>query len=285
MEWEFPPAWKKLAEEISSQDWRIMLVGGVDCGKTTYAQYILKILLEKKEEVAYINADVGQAILGPPATLSMSFLKRFPSQLETVLPDYQWFIGSNSPSGFFTEVILGVHSLVQVLEEKGNPPAVMDTSGLIKGEEGKRLKYMKSLVFQPDLVVILEREDEMEEIYSLLLNGGFRVEKLRVGDFVKVKTRQDRINFRREKFKRYFEGSEVNEFSLKGLGFVSHTKVIQRGQLVGLLEEKGFLLGLGLWMGVENGKVKIFTPLKNFDDLKIIWVGRLIIDPETGEEK
>ncbi len=262
-----------------------MLVGGVDCGKTTYAQYILKILLEKKEEVAYINADVGQAILGPPATLSMSFLKRFPSQLETVLPDYQWFIGSNSPSGFFTEVILGVHSLVQVLEEKGNPPAVMDTSGLIKGEEGKRLKYMKSLVFQPDLVVILEREDEMEEIYTLLLNGGFRVEKLRVGDFVKVKTRQDRINFRREKFKRYFEGSEVNEFSLKGLGFVSHTKVIQRGQLVGLLEEKGFLLGLGLWMGVENGKVKIFTPLKNFDDLKIIWVGRLIIDPETGEEK
>ncbi len=277
------PEWEEIACKITGKGERVMVVGGVDTGKTTLARYLLKTALNNHKEVTFLNADVGQASIGTPGTLSMKFFRTYPERWENILPDYQWFVGTVSPSGSLAEMITGIGYLTKIMEERGVEFAILDTSGLIRGEEGKKLKLWKSLIFSPTKVLLLERDTEGEEIYRLLRETGFSVERIKVGESVGKKGREERINFRRKRFSHYFAGGKIIEMAKEKTVILSSLSLPHQGQLVGLIGERGFLLGLGLWMGEKEEKVYIYTPLKNIQDLKIITVGKIVLDLSTGE--
>jgi len=281
----FPRAWKNTLEETIEKRGKIMVIGEIDRGKTTLCQYLLKEFLEKEATVAYMDADVGQSVLGPPTTIGASIFTHFPDDFHKILPDFLWFVGSTSPAYYIPEVITGTGKLLQEIEKKNVKSIIVDTSGLIKGKEGKRLKFFKALLLEPDSILYLYKErDREEECIKLLEKAGFMLRRLRVGEYLKNKERMQRIDFRKNKFKRYFSGSKVLSLCKKEMVFSSSPVLLRKGQLLGLIEEGGLCLGLGLYIQERENEISILTPLKNIDNLRIIWVGELCINPETGEE-
>ena len=71
---DIPPAWDWSADQIVQHRWRkILVLGGVDRGKSTYCRFLTRRCLETGQRVAVVDTDVGQKDIGPPATLTLGY--------------------------------------------------------------------------------------------------------------------------------------------------------------------------------------------------------------------
>src|SRR5215813_9121176 len=96
---DIPPAWEWSAGQIVQHKWRkVLVLGGVDRGKSTYCGFLSQRCLAAGRRVAVIDADVGQKEIGPPATLTLGYPAASQSLLE-VTPVAWYFIGATSPTG------------------------------------------------------------------------------------------------------------------------------------------------------------------------------------------
>ena len=59
----------------------VLLIGGMDTGKTTLSRELLTAALAAGRPAALLDADVGQKTVGPPATISLKVV-RSPEDLE-----------------------------------------------------------------------------------------------------------------------------------------------------------------------------------------------------------
>ena len=76
---DVPPEWEAAAAEILERGRCIvLLVGGAGVGKSSFCRYLAETLA-RRAEVDVIDADIGQANLGPPATISLA---RFSGSVE-----------------------------------------------------------------------------------------------------------------------------------------------------------------------------------------------------------
>ena len=53
----------------------VLLVGGLDTGKTTLSRMLLRAAVEAGRLSAFIDADVGQKSVGPPATVTLKMVR------------------------------------------------------------------------------------------------------------------------------------------------------------------------------------------------------------------
>ena len=58
-----------VVERIASSSGVVMLIGGLDTGKTTLGRTIAAAGLAAGRQVAYLDADVGQKAVGPPTAV------------------------------------------------------------------------------------------------------------------------------------------------------------------------------------------------------------------------
>ncbi len=281
-----PEKWDSSLRKILEEGGKIMLIGGVDSGKTTLARYLLWELLRKRErEIAFLDTDVGQSILGPPSTLGMGIFDKFPQDWEKILPWKMWFVGTVSPSGFLLEVITGSKKMLEEVESSGIRDVIIDTCGMVSGWEGVRLKFFQIKWLTPDHIILLERGEELKELKDLIKVMGGSFYHLQVGPWVKERKREERRNYRKLKFKQYFQGSEEVSIEISQVAILNSCVPWQENLLLGLSEKKGFSLGLGLFKKREKNRITFLTPLKNLERIKIIQAGTLRINPKTGEEE
>ena len=79
----------------------VLLIGGMDTGKSTLSRDLLGAALAAGRPAAYLDADVGQKTVGPPATISLKVV-RSQEDLEPDMlarPDALYFVGSTSAQG------------------------------------------------------------------------------------------------------------------------------------------------------------------------------------------
>lgn len=75
---DVPPEWEAAAAEIFQHRLRTVLVmGGSAVGKSSFCRYLAGALLARQAEVAFVDADIGQSNLGPPAAVTLRRLSRF----------------------------------------------------------------------------------------------------------------------------------------------------------------------------------------------------------------
>ena len=69
-----PPEWEAAAAEIFERRLRtILIIGGSAVGKSSFCRYLAGALLARHAEVAFVDADIGQSNLGPPATVTLGY--------------------------------------------------------------------------------------------------------------------------------------------------------------------------------------------------------------------
>jgi polynucleotide 5'-hydroxyl-kinase GRC3/NOL9 len=258
-----------LVDEAARTKHAAMLVGGLDSGKTTLARSILRAALASGRTCGYVDADVGQKTVGPPATITLKYL-RTPDDLDAASladADDLSFVGSVSPEGHLLPVVTSVARLCERAREAGTDLLVVDTSGLVSGVYGQILKYHKVEMVRPDLVVGLQRGEELQPVLGIIQRF-FQTEvvPLPVVPGVRPTTVEQRAENREAATRRYFE-RELHRWRVKPTVFMpSLPPLFDLGMLdrllVGLSDGAGGYLGIGyLEYAVDDGVLRLISPV------------------------
>jgi polynucleotide 5'-kinase involved in rRNA processing len=260
-----------------------MLVGGLDTGKSTLARRIARGGLHEGLTAAILDADIGQSSVGPPSTVGLK-LVREASDLEPdalARADALAFVGTTSPQGHLLPLVSGSRLLLDLARGQGADLVVVDTTGLVSGVFGQILKFHKVGLLRPDLVVGLERGEELEPLLGVVRRFyAAEVAALPVPADVVATSVERRAALREESMRRYFT-EPLQRWRVKPTVFMPalpdlfDLSVLNR-ILVGLSDGKGLCFGIGfLEYLAEEGALRLISPVSEAPKALILGSVRL----------
>ena len=261
--------YEALVDEAVRTKHTVLLVGGLDTGKSTLSRSLLSAAVASGRPSAFLDADVGQKTVGPPATITLRHV-RSEDDLEPdrlARADALSFVGSTSPEGHLPPVLGGVATLHRRALEEGAEFVVVDTSSLVSGIYGQILKYHKVELVRPDLVVGLQRGEELLPLLGVIQRFfSTEVIPLAVHPAVVPTTVDRRADNREQAMRRYFAG-ELHRFRVKPTVFMPALPPLfdlanLHRILVGLSDGAGSYTGLGyLEHAPDEGVLRLISPV------------------------
>lgn len=211
---DIPAAWQRSAVQIARRRWRTVLVlGAADRGKSTYCHFLARELCRAGQAVAFVDADIGQKDIGPPATVSLGRAGSAAGLSGARLEAF-YFVGHVNPVAHFLTIVIGTQRMV--LAAADAPFVIVDTVGLIHGA-GRALLGYEIEALDPDAIVALERGDELESL--LRAHRHRRILRLPVSERAVAKSARARRALRARAFRAHFAGAQDLELPLDDLVF------------------------------------------------------------------
>ncbi|MGC9398753.1 MAG: Clp1/GlmU family protein [Anaerolineae bacterium] len=280
---EVPESWQAL--DIAAWRGPILVVGASNTGKSTFARYLYRRLLETHTYVAFLDADMGQNSYRLPTTMVVA---RNESSGEVAFPPcaerHLWFVGGNAPPGHMLRVILGLSRLVQATRAE---TLIIDTTGFVDARfGGTHLKWAQVELLRPCTVVVFQRERELR---SLLLPlhplPGVRVIELSVPAGVRLRSREERRAYRAACYREYFAEARRVSLNYHGLAVFPARRFLP-GRLAALEDREGFALALGFVEGADERVVHLRAPLLpgREETVAVLRLGDLRLDTETFQD-
>ena len=158
------PEWTETITQAVSDPGVVMVVGAVDTGKTHFCLQLCNAALEAGIPTAVVDADVGQSEVGAPGTIGMAIVDRTVEALSDLKPKRLYFIGATSPVRHLLESAIGVKKMVDAGIDKGARMVVVDTTGLVDGPIGRKLKTYKTDLVRPNYLIGIQRRREIEHL-------------------------------------------------------------------------------------------------------------------------
>lgn len=294
---EVPETWRLLASRLEGEGGLAMLLGASDSGKTTLTRWLLRTLTAAGRRVAFLDGDVGQSTLGPPATAGLALVLPGSTELPLV-PLALRFVGAVSPAEAMLPLACALERLAEKAYALGAEVLLVDTTGLVLGPLGCRLKFHKIELLAPYHLIALQRESELEPILRLFEGRkGMTICRLPVSPYATLRSHVARRRYRTERFGEYFQASSALTLSLHQVGLLGEPWLDElsltkdqldaaiRGLLLGLADEENELLALGLLQEVDlaSGRLVCLTPWKEPERVRLVHFGALRLDP-SGEE-
>lgn len=215
---EVPEPWRALAAKLEAEGGLTLLVGASDCGKTTLARWLLGSLMAAGKRVAFLDGDIGQSTVGPPATVALTLPS--PGSPSPFLDPIGWrFIGAVSPAREMLPLAVALKRLAEKASAMGAEILLIDTTGLVHGPLGRRLKFHKIELLAPQHLIALQRESELEPILRLCEGRkSLNISRLPVSPHATPRSHQARRAYRAQRFLDYFQWSSPLELSLREIG-------------------------------------------------------------------
>ena len=247
----------------------VFLIGGLDSGKTTLGRAMVRAACEAGKTAAYIDADVGQKSVGPPTTIGVRII-RDPADVEPDAMadgDAMYFVGATSPQGHMLSVATGTARLLAVARDAGAGFVIVDTSGMVSGVYGQLLKYHKLELVRPDLVVGLQRGEELDPLLGIarrFFSGD--VYALPVHPSAVATSVEQRAANRELAMKRYFS-QPLQRWRVKPTVFMPALPALFELReldrlVVGLSDGDGGYTGIGyLEHSAEDGVLRLISPV------------------------
>lgn len=208
-----PEAWRQTAATILQQRPRTILVlGGGDAGKSSYCRFLVAQLLGAGERSAIVDADVGQKIVGPPATVTLGYAEGTAEQW-TVAAEAFYFVGSTGPVGRMLPLVVGTARLVNAADAAF---VIVDTTGYIEAS-GRVLKGYKIDAVRPDLIIAIQKRGELESV--LRSHATYPTIRIRPSRKARPRDRWERDIAREMAFADYFGQAQRFELKLDELVF------------------------------------------------------------------
>jgi polynucleotide 5'-hydroxyl-kinase GRC3/NOL9 len=260
-----------------------MVIGGPDTGKTALVEDLMNSLFDKFK-IAVVDADIGQSHLGPPTTVAWGLWgKKFDGWKNIPVRD-MYFIGTTSPLGNLLLMLTGTKVICDIAKQRADK-VIIDTTGMIKGGAGRALKICKIDIIHPQIILALERKDELEPI--ILSFKGMRVPlifRVPVPTEAGQKLHPHRAGYRERKFRDYFKDAHRIILSREKIG-LRNMKLEGSSldnYLISLRDKEGRDLALGIIEEVDEkeGKIVVFTPLNMDKEVGGIVLGGLRITRE-----
>ena len=272
-----------LVAELSVPGIRLILViGDADTGKSTLVEKLAR-RLSRDATVGLVDADIGQSHLGPPATVGWGKLSRSFDRWDAVPVEGFYFTGAISPPGNLLQLLTGTGLMVdQALDACDK--VIVDTTGLVQGAVGRVLKQQKIDLLMPDVVIAIERENELA-----LVLGPLRHQKrpqvcaLPAPEGIRVKSPMEKTAYRADRFRSYFQDADILTIELSEIGLRSTRGDLESatadlsGRLISLRDEGNSDLALGIiedWAPAAS-VLKVKTPLQESGKVASAVIGTL----------
>ncbi|MCS7215203.1 MAG: Clp1/GlmU family protein [Thermodesulfovibrio sp.] len=263
--------WYK-ALEIAKLSKRIIILGQIDTGKSTFAKYLIQNII-KEQSVCFIDSDIGQSSIGLPTTIALkvyskNYINKNPSNGIVIDFDKLFFVGFTTPS-ISPELFLSEFAKASSFAQKLNMKTVVDTTGFVLGEMAKKIKLEKISILKPDLVIAFERKGELSHILNEI-----KIETIILTPSKNIVSRSPikRAEYRMNKFKKYLTNVESYAVSRK---LIHGTPIVASdGTIVGLFTEEE-CIALGVIESLDRENVFFSSPPINIKAIKKIKIGRV----------
>ncbi len=259
----------RLVDRAAREARIVMFVGGLDAGKSTLARATAAFALRRGRTVAYLDADVAQKTVGPPATVGLKHVRE-PDDLTLERlshADALGFVGSTTPQGHVLPLVGALARLRDKARGEGADLIVVDTSAMVSGIWGQLVKYYKVDTLLPDLVVGLQRGEELEPVLGVIQRFfGVELVTLPVHRNVVSTSVEDRSGQREHAMASYF-GTDLQRFRVKPTVFMPSLPplfdLLELDRLlVGLSDGDGGFTGLGYLEYVpEDQGLRLISPV------------------------
>lgn len=282
-----PKEWSTILSTIKSiirSRGRIVIVGGVDSGKSSLATLIVNYFTLRNVPTSILDVDVGQTEVGLPAALGFGGTCHPVKGLFEVTPKALFFIGSITPAPVIEKILTGVHKLIPIAE-KQEGILVVNTDGWIEGDEALNYKIKLIKTVDPDLIIVIGEKDQIyESLKNYPRNEIIHVTK---SPFVYKRDREERKSLREQTYYKYLKNGTVREFSLSQVkgDYCTVKEEDQKNMniLVGLIGKEGLMQGPGILKRVNIPTDKAFIYSEVSSQIEIIEVGMIQIR-EDGHE-
>jgi len=263
-----PPEWEALAaEDVRGA---VLLVGGTDSGKTSLATYLVQQWSARGRTIALMDCDVGQGVLGLPATMALRVLTG------SAYTDHCFFVGAISPRGHMLRILMGVHTLYRKALALGAETVIVDSTGLVDpGQGGLALKQAKIDLLMPCRVIALARGAELNPILASWRNHPLvQITTLRVSPHARTRSRAERVAWRRERWEAYFRQAVPLTFPLQSIATINWLLPTAQ-RICAFLDAEGLCRGIGRVTYVARGSTTITTetPLRSLEGVVAIRFG------------
>lgn len=259
-----PVAWTEAAQVLERQRGVCVIIGEVDSGKSSLCTFLANKCLDGTGKVGVVDADVGQADIGPPTTISSSVVQAPIIGLHRATLETSFFVGDTSPS-FVPDKVVTLAGRLKKRITSSADIVLVNTDGWLAEFNALRHKELLLEELQPDLIIGLSRSDEnidpfLERVRSASL-------KLPSSSFARARSKEERKKSREAGYRRFLQGSHKEaigpETRVRMFDKLEQTVFAEdrglRGLVAGLLNHNEELLGIGRISRVENGRVLVET--------------------------
>ncbi len=275
-------AHSRLRERVAGLTGVVMVIGGVDTGKTTISEMLVADAVEAGRTAAYVDADIAASTVGPPACVGLK-VAGSRSDVESLSePDDLRFVGAVEPHGVVLPHVVAVASLVDVARNDADL-VVIDTTDVVSGVVGQTLKYHIAELTKPAMVVALSRGNELDPVVGMLRRFlSTPVAESGPPDDLIPPSPVERQLARAAAFHRYL-GDDPARWRVQTTVFAPTLPVgfdVSRldGMLVGVQDERGRCLGLGV-LEHDDGAVRVAT--RHGEQMRGLRLGSIRVDLET----
>jgi len=285
-----PPSWRETVKSILYKKKKVitLILGGVDSGKTGFCIYLANSALRAKWKVAIIDCDLGQSDLGPPGTIDLCFVQKPFTDLFALFPDDSVFVGVTSPQRSVDEVLDAVEKLKTKALSRDEDLLVINTDGWIDGDDAVKYKLRLVETINPDYIVAIQINDELDPIVSLLEERNIFI--VDVPENIKKRSRETRRLLRGFAYKKHLKGSKIRSFPLNWVK-VEGSLNLSREKRAQLKEKMEGLLGTKILCCDEtaNGIVLILGKKASLNEETVrtaeMEIGKKIFVLREGDEK
>lgn len=212
--------WEETLDAITAAPGTTLLLGDTDVGKTTFARLLVNRLVKAGQRAAFLDADVGQSEVGPPACMGLAFIESPTLALSDLSPHALAFVGSNTPHGHALEYIGAVHHLATLAGASAGP-LIVDTPGYLHGAGARRLHQTTFELLSPKYVVALQQGEGLNPIIlPFLRHANCQVLTPPVPAVIGKKPPAYRTQRRAMRFASYFQNAELHTYAFDDMAFM-----------------------------------------------------------------
>jgi polynucleotide 5'-hydroxyl-kinase GRC3/NOL9 len=257
-----------------------LLIGATNSGKSTLTHYLLNRFIANNTTLAIVDADIGQSSLGLPGTITMKVFKT-PKNTEAFRAEKTFFVGSLNPAQRIPLMIEGTKYLAHQAQKRSSH-ILVDTTGLIHGEFGKALKIGKINALEPETIIALEREKELEHILAMVRD--ITVYRLKTSKNASERSRDMRIRYRQKRFDEYFLENTMHDFFLENVAFYYNGKsfspkamYFKGGTIIGLNHNQD-TKAVGILLELDNTSITFKSPIASLRGINRVVFGDIAIN-------
>jgi polynucleotide 5'-hydroxyl-kinase GRC3/NOL9 len=260
-----------------------LFLGAADMGKTSLAA-ALADRLSCRAPVAFVDADVGQSHIGPPAAVGCAILDKPCPDLTAIVPEAIAFVGDVSPVGHLLQFAAALARCLAAVGTKADI-TLIDTPGLVSGGAAAALWWTVHRIVRPAGIIALERQNELETVLAGLDRFDAHIERIHTPAALGVKTPEQRRQYRMRRFADYFRQATRQPLNLAEVAIQSGRNIDCGGcvnLLVALMDKANAEIALGLiktW-DADKKRATVLTPTTDLAKVRCIVVGDLTIEEQ-----
>jgi polynucleotide 5'-hydroxyl-kinase GRC3/NOL9 len=270
-----PKSWQNAVEMLlEMREGIALIIGSTDVGKSTFCTYALNRFLTKKMNVRVIDADIGQADIGPPTTIASATPTSSVFSLTELIPEKVVFVGHTTPSAVESKIIGGIRRLTHPDSQEFT---IVNTDGWLLDSRAINYKSRMILTVRPNIVVGIGPTSTLNPVLDVSRTNWISVEAPKS---VLARSRNARKEIRELTYYHFLQGGDIKTIDLNTVKMRLRATTRQafsrrssklKNLLIGLLDAEGFMLQIGVLVGIEPNSIHIYT--RSVENVRILEFG------------